>query len=52
VPTALIIISGLSLASLAVSGCLGGKLAFNYGVRVADEDTPAAGFNPTTPAKD
>jgi uncharacterized membrane protein len=29
---------------LGVSGYLGGKLAYRYGVRVADEATQAAGF--------
>ncbi len=38
---------GLAVASLAVlgaAGFLGGKLAFRYGVRVADEATQAAAF--------
>jgi uncharacterized membrane protein len=39
-----IILSAVSLAALAVSGSLGGKLAYHYGVRVADEDTQAEGF--------
>lgn len=37
----------LSIAAvvvLAVSGYLGGKLAYHYGVRVADEHTQATGF--------
>jgi hypothetical protein len=29
---------------LAVSGYLGGKLAYRYGVRVADEATQAEGY--------
>jgi hypothetical protein len=29
-----------------VSGYLGGKLAFRYGVRVAEETTQAEGFQP------
>lgn len=37
-----------SIAVLAVSGYLGGKLAYRYGVRVADETTQAAGFTATT----
>ena len=37
-------LSAVSLAVLAVSGYLGGKLAFRYGVRVADEATQAEGF--------
>ncbi|NUR93378.1 MAG: DUF2231 domain-containing protein [Nonomuraea sp.] len=32
------------LAVLGLSGFLGGKLAFRYGVRVADEATQATGF--------
>jgi uncharacterized membrane protein len=32
------------LVLLGVSGFLGGKLAFRYGVRVADESTQASGF--------
>jgi uncharacterized membrane protein len=39
-----IVLSALSLAALAVSGYLGGKLAYRYGVRVADEATQAEGF--------
>lgn len=39
-----IALSAVSLAALAVSGFLGGKLAYRYGVRVADEVTQAAGF--------
>ena len=31
---------------LGVSGFLGGKLAYRYGVRVADEATQAEGFEP------
>jgi uncharacterized membrane protein len=37
-------LSAVSLALLAVSGYLGGKLAYRYGVRVADERTQAEGF--------
>jgi uncharacterized membrane protein len=43
-----LVLSAVSLAVLAVSGFLGGKLAYHYGVRVADEATQAEGF--TTPA--
>jgi uncharacterized membrane protein len=39
-----IVLSAVSLAVLAVSGVLGGKLAYHYGVRVADEATQAEGF--------
>jgi hypothetical protein len=35
---------------LAVSGFLGGKLAFRYGVRVADEAAQASGY--TSQAQD
>lgn len=37
-------LSAVSLALLAVSGYLGGKLAYSYGVRVADERTQAEGY--------
>lgn len=39
------IISLVALAALMVSGWLGGKLVFHYGVRVADETTQAEGFH-------
>ncbi|GAA5199077.1 hypothetical protein GCM10023346_37910 [Arthrobacter gyeryongensis] len=41
----LIIFSALSVAALGVSGYLDGKLAFHYGLRVANEETQAAGFD-------
>ena len=44
VPIGLIGLSVVSLAWLGVSGFLGGKLAYRYGVRVADETTQAEGF--------
>jgi uncharacterized membrane protein len=37
-------LSAASVAVLAVSGFLGGKLAYRYGVRVADETTQAEGY--------
>ena len=37
-------LSAVSIAVLALSGFLGGKLAYRYGVRVADETTQAEGF--------
>ncbi len=37
-------LSAVSLAVLGVSGFLGGRLAYRYGVRVADESTQAEGF--------
>jgi uncharacterized membrane protein len=40
-------LSAVSLALLGVSGFLGGKLAYRYGVRVADEQTQAEGFSHT-----
>lgn len=44
-------LSAVSLAALAVSGYLGGKLAYRYGVRVADEVTQASGYTgPDGPA--
>jgi uncharacterized membrane protein len=43
-PTPHIALSAASLAFLAVSGYLGGKLTYRYGVRVADEQTQAEGF--------
>ena len=39
-------LSAVALALLAVSGALGGELAYRYGVRVADEQTQARGFAP------
>ena len=39
------ILSLIALGILGVSGWLGGKLAYRYGVRVASEQTQADGFN-------
>jgi uncharacterized membrane protein len=39
-----LVLSVLSLLALGVSGFLGGKLAYRYGVRVADEGTQAEGY--------
>ena len=44
VPVGPLVLSVVCLAALGVSGYLGGKLAYHYGVRVADESTQAAGF--------
>jgi uncharacterized membrane protein len=44
VPAGQLVLSVLSLAALAVSGYLGGKLAYRYGVRVADESVQAEGY--------
>lgn len=39
-----LVLSVVSLAVLAVSGFLGGKLAYHYGVRVADEATQVQAY--------
>jgi uncharacterized membrane protein len=39
-----LVLSVVSIAALGASGYLGGKLAYRYGVRVADEHTQAEGF--------
>ncbi|MFC4008397.1 DUF2231 domain-containing protein [Nonomuraea purpurea] len=39
-----IALSAVALIALAISGYLGGKLTYRYGVRVADETTQAEGF--------
>jgi uncharacterized membrane protein len=44
VPPGPLVWSIVSLALLGISGNLGGKLAFRYGVRVADEETQSEGF--------
>lgn len=38
------ILSVVALIGLGISGWLGGKLAYHYGVRVADETTQAEGY--------
>lgn len=45
VPGGPLVLAAISLAVLGVSGFLGGKLAYRYGVRVADERTQAEGFD-------
>jgi uncharacterized membrane protein len=40
-------VSAVSLGALSVSGYLGGKLAYRYGVRVAEESTQAEGYRVT-----
>jgi uncharacterized membrane protein len=45
VPWPQLVLSLVCLAVLAASGFLGGKLAFRYGVRVADEATQADGYD-------
>lgn len=44
------VLSVIGIVALAISGWLGGRLAYTYGVRVADEDTQIAGFRRTTGA--
>lgn len=39
-----LVLSAVSLAVLGVSGYLGGKLAYRYGVRVAEESAQAEGY--------
>ncbi|WP_077797492.1 DUF2231 domain-containing protein [Streptomyces sp. JHA26] len=46
-----LVLSAVSIAVLGVSGFLGGKLAYRYGVRVADENTQAEGYTPGTGAR-
>lgn len=41
-----LVLSAISVAALGVSGFLGGKLAYRYGVRVADENTQTEGYTP------
>jgi uncharacterized membrane protein len=41
-----LVLAAVSLAGLAASGYLGGKLAYRYGVRVAAETVQAEGFRP------
>ena len=40
-PTGLLILSIVALAALGVSGWLGGKLTYRYGIRVVDDATQA-----------
>lgn len=47
-----LLLSAVSMATLGVSGYLGGKLAYRYGVRVADERIQAEGFTTTTTTGD
>ena len=48
VPWPHLLLSLASMAALAVSGYLGGKLAYHFGVRVADESDQAPAFRTTT----
>ena len=45
--TGLLVLSAAGLGLLTVSGWLGGKLAYRYGVRVVDDATQADGFTPS-----
>jgi len=45
----LIVLSIVALALLSISGWLGGKLSYRYGVRVADEGTQDEGFHSAPP---
>lgn len=47
-----LVLSAVSFATLGVSGFLGGKLAYRYGVRVADESTQAEGYTPGRSTED
>ncbi|MGW2637032.1 DUF2231 domain-containing protein [Streptomyces sp. NPDC001348] len=47
-----LVLSAVSVAALGVSGFLGGKLAYRYGVRVADENTQAEGYTPDRSERD
>lgn len=44
IPVPALVLSIAALAVLGASGWLGGKLAYRYGVRVADEKTQQEGF--------
>ncbi|SDP12456.1 Uncharacterized membrane protein [Microbacterium testaceum StLB037] len=44
VPVVAFLLSAIAAAGLSVSGWLGGKLAYRWGVRVADENTQREGF--------
>ncbi|MGH3623979.1 MAG: DUF2231 domain-containing protein [Sciscionella sp.] len=44
VPVGQLLLSVLSLIALGVAGYLGGRLAYRFGVRVAEEATQAEGF--------
>jgi uncharacterized membrane protein len=47
-PVGPLVLSILGMAVVGASGFLGGKLAYHYGVRVADESVQAEGFDATT----
>ena len=47
-PVGSLVLSIIGLAVVGASGFLGGKLAYHYGVRVADESVQAEGFRTPT----
>ena len=47
-PVGPLVLSILGMAVVGASGFLGGKLAYHYGVRVAEESVQAEGFDATT----
>ena len=49
-PVGPLVLSILGMAVVSLSGYLGGKLAYHYGVRVADESVQAEGFGTPTPS--
>jgi uncharacterized membrane protein len=49
-PVGPLVLSIVGMAVVGASGFLGGKLAYHYGVRVADESVQAEGFRATTTA--
>jgi uncharacterized membrane protein len=46
-PVGPLILSFVGLAAVGISGFLGGKLSYHYGVRVAEESVQAEGFRTT-----
>ena len=44
IPAGIIVVNAIALVIIGVSGWLGGKLSYHYGVRVADEATQARGW--------
>jgi uncharacterized membrane protein len=47
-PVGPLILSFVGIAAIGVSGFLGGRLAYHYGIRVADEGVQAEGFGSST----
>jgi uncharacterized membrane protein len=46
-----LVLSAVGIAILAVSGWLGGSLAYHFGVRVADQTAQAEGFRRREPSQ-